>query len=62
MDHARAERLYQKADAARWKLPMEVLINALERSAEKAHSGRLPPDADLDRYCDSLHLADLALA
>ncbi len=62
MDHARAKRLYQKADAARWKLPVEVLTNALERSAERAHGGHLPPDPDLDRYYDSLHLTDLALA
>jgi RNA polymerase sigma-70 factor, ECF subfamily len=62
MDARRAERLYQKAEASRWKLPVEVLTNALERSAEKAHAGRLPSEADLDRYFDSLHLADLALA
>jgi RNA polymerase sigma-70 factor (ECF subfamily) len=62
MDHARARRLYQKADAARWKLPVEVLTNALERSAEKAHGGHVPSDTELDRYFDTLHLADLALA
>jgi RNA polymerase sigma-70 factor (ECF subfamily) len=62
MDARRAERLYQKAEAGRWKLPVEVLTNALERSAEKAHAGRLPSEAELDRYFDSLHLADLALA
>jgi RNA polymerase sigma-70 factor len=62
MDSARADRLYEKADAGRWKVPLEVLTNALERSAEKAFAGRTPSDADLDRYYDSLHLADLALA
>jgi RNA polymerase sigma-70 factor (ECF subfamily) len=62
MDARRAERLYQKAEAGRWKLPVEVLTNALERSAEKAHAGRTPSDAELDRYFDSLHLTDLALA
>ncbi len=62
MDARRAARLYQKADAGRWKLPVEVLTNALERSAEKAHAGRTPSDSELDRYYDSLHLADLALA
>jgi RNA polymerase sigma-70 factor (ECF subfamily) len=62
MDSARADRLYEKADAGRWKVPLEVLTNALERSAEKAFAGRAPSDADLDRYYDSLHLADLALA
>jgi len=62
MDARRAERLYQKADAGRWKLPRDVLTNALERSAEKAHGGKLPSDAVLDTYYDSLHLSDLALA
>lgn len=62
MDPSRAERLYNKSDAGRWKVPLEVLSNALELSAEKAFAGRTPTDAELDRYFDSLHLADLALA
>lgn len=62
MEARRAERLYKKADAERWKLPLEVLTNALERSAEKAFAARTPTDAELDRYYDSLHLPDLALA
>ncbi len=62
MDRARAERLYQKADAGRWKVPVEVLSNALERSAEKAFAGRAPTEAELDRYFEALHLPDLALA
>ena len=62
MDAARAERLYRKADAGRWKVPAEILSNALERSAEKAFAGRSPSDAELDRYFDALHLVDLALA
>lgn len=62
MDAHRAERLYQNAEAGRWKVPTEVLSNALERSAEKAFAGRAPSDSELDRYFDSLHLGDLALA
>jgi RNA polymerase sigma-70 factor (ECF subfamily) len=62
MDARRAERLYKRADASRWQVPAEVLSSALERSAEKAFAGRSPSDAELDRYFDSLHLADLALA
>jgi RNA polymerase sigma-70 factor (ECF subfamily) len=62
MDAHRADRLYRKAEAGRWKVPKEVLSNALERSAEKAFAGRTPSDAELDRYFDSLHLSDLALA
>jgi RNA polymerase sigma-70 factor, ECF subfamily len=62
MDARRAEHLYQKADAGRWKIPAEVLSSALERSAEKAFAGRSPSAAELDRYFDALHLPDLALA
>ncbi|MEP6782271.1 MAG: sigma-70 family RNA polymerase sigma factor [Acidobacteriota bacterium] len=62
MDADRAGRLYEKADAGRWKVPKEVLSNALERSAEKAFAGRTPSGHDLDKYFDSLHLNDLALA
>jgi len=62
MDQARLQRLREKAQADRWKVPPEVFSNALERSAEKAFAGRAPADHELDRYYDSLHLADLALA
>ena len=62
MDQARLQRLREKAQADRWKVPPEVFSNALERSAEKAFAGRAPSDHELDRYYDSLHLADLALA
>ena len=62
MDQARLQRLREKAQADRWKVPAEVFSNALERSAEKAFAGRTPVDHELDRYFDSLHLADLALA
>src|SRR6188474_2385979 len=62
MDSARAQRLYAKADAGRWKVPTEVFTNALERSAEKMFAGRTPSEAELDRYFDALHLSDLALA
>jgi RNA polymerase sigma-70 factor (ECF subfamily) len=62
MDRGRLDRLMSKARASDWKVPAEVFSNALERSAEKAFAGRTPPDSDLDRYYDSLHVADLALA
>ena len=62
MEARRAERLYARAEAARWKVPLEVLTNALERSAEKAFGERAPSEAELDRYYDGLHLQDLALA
>jgi RNA polymerase sigma-70 factor, ECF subfamily len=62
MNQARLQRLRDRAQADRWKVPPEVFSNALERSAEKAFAGRTPSESDLDRYYDSLHLADLALA
>src|SRR6187402_516999 len=62
MDRDRLQRLRERAQADRWKVPPEVFSNALERSAEKAFAGRTPGDAELDRYFDSLHLQDLALA
>ena len=62
MDRDRLQRLREKAQADRWKVPPEVFSNALERSAEKAFAGRAPSDAELDRYYDALHLPDLALA
>jgi RNA polymerase sigma-70 factor (ECF subfamily) len=62
MDARRANELYRKADAGRWGLPAAILTDALERSADKAFAGRSPSAAERDRYLDSLHLADLALA
>ncbi len=62
MDRDRLQRLRERARADRWKVPAEVFSNALERSAEKTFAGRQPADGELDRYYDSLHLEDLALA
>ena len=62
MDRTRLQRLCERAQSDRWKVPPEVFSNALERSAEKAFSGKTPSETELDRYFDSLHLADLALA
>jgi RNA polymerase sigma-70 factor (ECF subfamily) len=62
MDRGRLDRLMSQARASDWKVPAEVFSNALERSAEKAFAGRTPSDGELDRYYDSLHLSDLALA
>jgi RNA polymerase sigma-70 factor (ECF subfamily) len=62
VDRTRLQRLCQRAQADRWKVPPEVFSNALERSAEKAFSGKTPTESELDRYFDALHLTDLALA
>jgi len=62
MDRARAERLYSKADAGRWRLPIDDFTAALQRSADKMFAGDSPTGPDVDRYLDTLHLSDLALA
>ncbi len=50
IDAALAGRLYRRAHAERWKVPLERFVEALELSAERG--------ANLDK----LHLEDLALA
>ena len=50
IDAALAERLYRKARAERWRVPLERFVEALERGAERG--------ANLEK----LHLEDLALA
>lgn len=55
-------RWYRTSDAARWGVTHEAFARALERSVAKAFAGRTPADAEVDRYCQSLHLKDLALA
>ena len=62
MDPAQVARLHRQAGAARWNVDTKQFGEALERSTAKAFAGRTPSSADLERYCKSLHLADLALA
>ena len=62
MDTARAERLFRKSGAERWHVPIAAFSAALDRSLAKAFAGRSPSPAEADRYCEALHLEDLALA
>ncbi len=62
MDPAQSARLYQQAGAQRWSVVPDQFGEALERSAAKAFAGRTPTNVDIERYQQSLHLADLALA
>jgi len=50
IDAPLAERLYRRARAERWHVPLERFAEALERSAERG------------AHLDKLHLEDLALA
>jgi RNA polymerase sigma factor (sigma-70 family) len=56
------ERAYRRADAARWSVAVEAFRETLEASVRKAYPDGAPPRAELERYVDGLHLADLALA
>jgi len=62
LSHAQVERLYRRARADRWEVPHEDFAAALERSVTKALSEKSPAARDVDRYIESLHLEDLALA
>ncbi|MET0213816.1 MAG: sigma-70 family RNA polymerase sigma factor [Vicinamibacterales bacterium] len=62
IDRASVERLYHRADAARWELSIEDFARALQRSVTKAFADRTPSARDVQRYVDSLRHADLALA
>ncbi len=55
-------RLYDRAGASRWSLPEPAFGAALNRSAAKAFPEEPPGARALERYLESLHLEDLALA
>ena len=54
--------LHQKSQAAAWGLSVDLFRNALEASVAHAFSGRDAAASDVDRYLESLHISDLALA
>jgi RNA polymerase sigma factor (sigma-70 family) len=62
MDNGRAEQRFREAGAERWGVSQSTFVEALERSVAKAYAGRAPAETEIDRYCGSLHLDDLALA
>src|SRR5262247_4009959 len=53
------KRCYRRAGAADWQVPIESFAEALARSLEKS-TARTPKE--IQRYVESLHLKDLALA
>jgi RNA polymerase sigma-70 factor (ECF subfamily) len=59
---ALAERLHRLAHGDRWRVSIDRFTQALDVSAERARAGREWSGSDLERYLDSLHLDDLALA
>jgi RNA polymerase sigma-70 factor (ECF subfamily) len=56
------ERLYRRAKAERWHLPVDRFARALEVSAARALGDRQASSWELRRYLLSLHLEDVALA
>jgi RNA polymerase sigma-70 factor (ECF subfamily) len=62
VDQRRIERLYEQAGAGRWRIPLTAFGDAVEASVAHAFRGRERTAAAVDRYVESLHLADLALA
>ena len=61
LDRALLTRLHAKARAERWALPLESFGAALQDSARRAFE-KMPDRRQLEKYLDSLHLEDLALA
>lgn len=55
-------RLHQKADAARWRVPVADFSAALEAAVAKTFAGRDVSPREVERFANALHLADLALA
>src|SRR5258706_4353274 len=58
----RAKRLFRRARAEQWAVPLEIFAEALAKSRDKAFAGKTPTAVEADRYFESLHLEDLALA
>ena len=56
------EQLFAAAGAERWQLSFAVFLAALERSAAKRFPETWPAAGELEKYFESLHARDLALA
>jgi RNA polymerase sigma-70 factor len=59
---SQAERLHRKCSASRWDVPVARFHETLEASVAHAFAGGHASSRDVDRYLESLHLEDLALA
>ena len=62
LDDALIQRLYKRAAADRWQLSPDAFASFLFASAQRAFSDEEPSSQKLERYFESLHLEDLALA
>lgn len=55
-------RLHDRARADRWQVSLDAFAGALQTSAERAFRDDAPRSNEVERYLESLHLEDLALA
>jgi hypothetical protein len=62
IDDRLLDRLHRRSNAERWDLSRRVFAEALQASVARAFADKEPARRDLERYFDSLHLEDLALA
>lgn len=62
VDVGLANKLYVRAKAGRWELPLDTWRAALEASASHTFHDRIAGVRELERHLESLHLEDLALA
>jgi RNA polymerase sigma-70 factor (ECF subfamily) len=62
IDDGLARRLYQKANAGRWRVAPADFASALAASAAKALGESARDPREIERYLTSLHLEDLSLA
>jgi RNA polymerase sigma-70 factor (ECF subfamily) len=62
IDPRLVERSFFKAKGEQWRVPKDRFARALEASADRAFAGQIPRAREVERYVDSLHLEDLALA
>jgi RNA polymerase sigma factor (sigma-70 family) len=59
---ALVSRHFERANAAAWDLTRDQFETALTASVAHAFAGREATAADIERYLDSLHVGDLAVA
>jgi RNA polymerase sigma factor (sigma-70 family) len=62
LDEDLLDRCFRRADAQRWNLPRARWAETLESSVDRAFAGKSPSAREVERYVESLHLEDLALA
>jgi len=62
LDERLVRRLYERARAKQWNLPIDVLAEALRASAARAFGPQGAAPHELVSYLESLHLEDLAVA